>query len=222
VTLANNGSAPLIVAGALLSGLKPGDYLLDKRECQQPVAPGSSCQIGVRFDPQTPGVSSASLTVLTNAPTPPPAVALSGTGGPLPQGPTGSTGPTGPTGPMGRTGATGARGPTGPRGPAGKLALITCKTTIQKVRGRTRRFQKCKSRLVAGTVIFTTVSSSVPATISRRGVIFATGASLPTSGGGTVLVMANRRALHFGSYTLTLRTRRGRRSIVRRIPITIC
>jgi hypothetical protein len=70
----------LIVSGVLLGGYKPDDYLIGNR-CQRPVAVGASCQIGVRFAPQTKGKSSATLTLLTNAHTPPLPVALSGTGG---------------------------------------------------------------------------------------------------------------------------------------------
>ena len=71
--------------------------------CQQPVPPGASGQVGVRFAPQRLGASSASLTLLTNAPSAPAAVALSGTGGPPVQNPAGtipgtiSQGAAGPT-----------------------------------------------------------------------------------------------------------------------------
>ena len=88
LTVTNNGSAPLVVSGVLLGGSNPGDYLVDNR-CQQPVAVGSVCQIGVRFDPQATGASSADLTLLTNALTAPAPVSLSGIGGSLPTGPTG-------------------------------------------------------------------------------------------------------------------------------------
>jgi hypothetical protein len=79
LNVTNHGSAPLIVSDVLLGGLRPDDYLINDR-CKRPVAVGASCQIGVRFAPQVKGKSSATLTLLTNARTPPP-VALSGTGG---------------------------------------------------------------------------------------------------------------------------------------------
>ena len=113
VTVADNGDAPLIVSGVQAGGADPGDYLISDR-CQTPVAPGSSCQIGVRLDPQQQGASSATLTLLTDAPTAPGPVALSGTGtAPT----TGAPGPQGPAGP---------RGATGPAGPAG---AIVCRNT---------------------------------------------------------------------------------------------
>jgi hypothetical protein len=62
LTVTNNGSAPLLVAGVLVSGPDPGDYLIDNY-CQQPVAAGSSCHVGVRFAPHAEGASSATLTL---------------------------------------------------------------------------------------------------------------------------------------------------------------
>jgi hypothetical protein len=73
----NNGSAPLVVSGVVLGGSDPGDFLVGGR-CQQPVAPGSSCQVGVRFHPQLSGARSATLTLLTNAASAPQPVALAG------------------------------------------------------------------------------------------------------------------------------------------------
>jgi Ca2+-binding RTX toxin-like protein len=77
LTVTNKGSAPLVVSGVQLGGDDPDDFLVGDR-CQQPVPVGSSCQVGVRFHPQATGARSATLTVLTNAPSPPAAVALSG------------------------------------------------------------------------------------------------------------------------------------------------
>jgi hypothetical protein len=79
LTLTNHGSASLIVSGVILAGTDPSDYLVEDG-CQQPVAPDDGCTIEVRFDPQAAGASSATLTLLTNAPTAPAVVALSGTG----------------------------------------------------------------------------------------------------------------------------------------------
>jgi Glycine rich protein/RTX calcium-binding nonapeptide repeat (4 copies) len=75
LTVTNNGSAPLDVSAVLLGGSDPGDFLFNDR-CQQPVAVGSSCEVGVRFSPQVSGARSATLTLLTNAAIAPPAVAL--------------------------------------------------------------------------------------------------------------------------------------------------
>lgn len=77
LNVTNKGSAPLVVSGVLLGGVDPGDFLVADR-CQQPVPVGSSCEIGVRFAPQAAGGRSARLILLTNAPSAPAEVALSG------------------------------------------------------------------------------------------------------------------------------------------------
>ncbi len=95
VTVTNHGDASLLVTGVQTGGADPGDYLVSDR-CQQPVAAGNSCQVGVRFSPQQQGPSAATLTLLTDALTAPAPIALSGTGtAPT----TGTTGPQGPAGP---------------------------------------------------------------------------------------------------------------------------
>ncbi len=205
VTVTNNGSAPLIVSGTVLGGSNTGDYLIDDG-CQEQVAPGSSCSDGVRFDPQSAGASSATLTFLTNAATPPPAVSLSGSGGSLPQGPPGIQGPT---------------GKTGPAGPAGKIELVTCKTVIHKAKGHRRTVEKCTGRLVSGVVKFTTTGAIVRATVSRAGVVYAHGASVPTVGGGSLLVLREARHLTRGTYTLTLRRRHDHRWVTQRVRIAL-
>ena len=65
VTVTNNGSAPLVVSGASVSGADPGDYLINDR-CRSPVSVGASCVVGVRFAPQVQGPSSAMLALQTN------------------------------------------------------------------------------------------------------------------------------------------------------------
>lgn len=75
LTLANSapsGSADLTVQAITITGANPGDYLISQNGCQQPIAPGDSCQIGVRFAPQAQGQSTATLQILTNAPIVPP------------------------------------------------------------------------------------------------------------------------------------------------------
>lgn len=117
VTVTNHGDASLLVTGVQTGGADPGDYLVSDR-CQQPVAPGNSCQVGVRFSPQQQGPSSATLTLLTDALTAPAPIALSGTGtAPT----TGTTGPQGPAGP---------KGPAGPQGPAGAAGRVVCQNTV--------------------------------------------------------------------------------------------
>jgi hypothetical protein len=140
-TITNNGSAPLIVSGFVLSGTDGDDFLTSTDTCHALVPPGSSCSVAVRFAPQAQGSSSAMLTALTNAPTNP-VVSLAGVAGPLPEGPTGPEGPQGPEGSTGPIGLHGSEGPTGPQGldglsgptgpqgaegPPGRDARVACK-----------------------------------------------------------------------------------------------
>jgi hypothetical protein len=99
------------------------------------------------------------LTVLSNAPTSNP-ITLSGTAGPLPQGPPGSngtdgtSGATGATGAAGAAGATGAPGPqgplgaVGPQGLPGKDAKVTCKVR-RSSKGRVKIKVTCEVALVS-------------------------------------------------------------------------
>jgi hypothetical protein len=157
--------------------------------CDGGVAVGASCKIGVRFAPQAQGASSATLTISTNAPTQPAAIALSGTGGPLPQGPKGST------------------------GASGKVELVTCQivTKTTKVHGRTRKTttKKCTTKLVSSPVKFTTAAAD--ATLARGRIVYGTGTAVAT-GGVRKLSLTMRRHLIAGRYSLTLRYRSGHRT----------
>jgi DNA-binding beta-propeller fold protein YncE len=113
------------------------------------------------------------------------------------QGPTGtgSAGEKGVNGPVGATGPAGPTGAQGPQGPAGKVELVTCK----KVKGK----QHCTTKLVSGTVRFTTAGRAAQATLSRHGVVYAAGTAR-TAHGRTSLRLLPVRRLRPGRYTLTL------------------
>lgn len=208
LTVTNNGSAPLIVSALTLDGADPGDYLL-VNGCQAEVAPGASCQIGVRFAPQAAGPSSANLTLTTNAPSAVAPVSLSGVGGTLPQGatgptgPTGATGATGPTGATGATGTAGATGPAGATGAAGKAELVTCKTVVRRGGGARRTELSCTIKPVSRTIHFTTRGTLVPATLSRGTTVYATGLGGYTAK-SIALLLRPARKLTAGRYTLRI------------------
>lgn len=122
ITVTDNGSSPLDLAGIQPGGADPGDYLISDG-CIAPVAPGASCVIGVRFAPAAEGQSSATLTLISNS-SDTLAINVSGTGTPASAGATGPAGPAGPAGPSGLQGATGPRGATGPAG------TIVCRNTL--------------------------------------------------------------------------------------------
>jgi hypothetical protein len=209
VTVTNNGSAPLVVLGFATSGTNPDDFFTSTDSCGGQIAPGSSCTVKVRFAPQAQGSRSATLSILSNAPTST-TVALSGTAGPLPQGPAGATGATGVTG------ASGATGATGPRGKSGQIELVTCKVVTVKVKGKKVKRNKCTTKLVSGTVKFTTSSVVRRASLTRDGVLYATG--VVTKNGLNLHALRRVRA---GRYTLTLRYRQGHRQVTTRSQITI-
>jgi hypothetical protein len=211
VTLTNNGAGVLTVTGLQLGGADPGDFFIGSSTCGGQIASGSSCLVTVRFAPLGQGSRSATLLISGNDPASPAMVTLSGSGAPLPQG------------------ATGAQGPAGPQGPAGKIELVSCKTvtkTITKLVKHKRHKvrvtrQQCTARLLTGTVKFTATGVAAQASISRAGVVYANGTSVPTGSGSTQLVLNSLRRLRSGRYTLTLRSRQRRRWTTHRSTITI-
>ena len=123
----------------------------------------------------------------------------------------------------------GPSGLTGRRGPAGKVELITCKTVnrteIKKINGKRRKVrvkrQKCTSRLVSGKVKFTIGQRRHPRhdfpqahRLRHRSPPVKRKTKLAT-------VVTELRPLRPGRYTLTLQSRHGRRSMIRRTQITI-
>jgi hypothetical protein len=127
----------------------------------------------------------------------------------------GPKGATGPAGTNGTNGANGARGATGPRGPAGEIELVKCKA----VKHKKKTVQVCTTQLVSRRVKFTT-SRTVRASLSRDGVLYATGAAARIHGRMRLLLTLRRR-LEAGRYTLAL-TRRQRRGLnTSHRPITI-
>jgi hypothetical protein len=202
LTVTNAGSAPLVVSAVELGGADPADYLVADG-CQEAVAAGASCAVSVRFAPQAEGASSATLTLVTNSVAALPAVALSGTGTEMPAGPAGAT------------------GPSGPAGPPGRVELVRCHTVAKIVARGHRKVrvtrQACSTKTVSGTAKFTATAASEHATLSRGGLVYASGGPGATGG----LVLRARRALAPGAYTLTLRTRRGKRVLTTRQRVVV-
>jgi FG-GAP-like repeat/Abnormal spindle-like microcephaly-assoc'd, ASPM-SPD-2-Hydin/FG-GAP repeat len=76
VTVTNTGNATLNIAGASAS---PGDFGV-LSVCNNPVAAGASCTIGVFFDPTASGTRTGALKITDNAGNSPQTVALTGSG----------------------------------------------------------------------------------------------------------------------------------------------
>jgi hypothetical protein len=127
--------------------------------------------------------------------------------------------------------SSGPQGVPGARGPAGKpgqVELVTCTTvtaTVLKTRhGKRVRVkvtkQLCKAKLVSGPVKITIAGAADRASLTRAGVVYATGYAYRTrSGPQTRLIAA--RPLTPGRYTLTLTHRTHGRRITTRRQITI-
>jgi virginiamycin B lyase len=214
LTLTNNGQQALFINGLTLAGANPGDFAITSNGCLRSVAPSESCQLTVSFAPQGQGARSASLQIFSsdfaNSPF---QVPLSGVGGQLPQGPQGTNGSNG------APGQTGQVGPNGTPGPAGQIELVTCKTVTQRKGKKSVKRQVCSGRLVTGKVSFTTGSERD--TLSRGGVVYATGSSVSSAADRAGLTLVPLRRLGPGRYTLTRRVRRGPRWVTRRSDITI-
>lgn len=121
-------------------------------------------------------------------------------GEPGPAGSGGGTGPAGPVGPVGPAGVAGPAGAAGPAGPAGNVELVTCKKVGKK--------QQCTTKVVSGTVKFTTKGFAARAVLSRHGAIFAEG-DASSAHGGLSLRLSPLRKLTRGRYELTLITGSG-------------
>ena len=141
VTLSNSTDATLPVAVRLSGNVD--DMLISRNGCTGGVPANDSCAVAVRFAPTATGPRAATLTLDPAGPQSTD-VALSGTGGALPQGPSGPAGPTGATGP---TGAPGPAGATGPAGPRGRDARVRCAVAKRK-KGSRRVRVTCRVRLV--------------------------------------------------------------------------
>jgi hypothetical protein len=177
----------------VLTGVQLGgdnpDDFLVTSRCQQPVAAGSSCQVAVRFAPQGSGERSATLRLVANTTRAPTTVSLSGS-------------------------ATGVS----VGAPRQNVELMACQLKTRKARPRTKR-EVCTGELIHGKIDFNTGGAWTRATIKRRHLVYATGASIPAAHGGTELLLNARRALKPGNYLLTLRTRRAGRWVTRRLPL---
>jgi N-acetylneuraminic acid mutarotase len=90
-TVENDGTAPLNVLGVATAGANPADFEARSRCGAEPVAPGGSCTVIVRFAPLFQGLRTATVELADNAPLTPQRVLVSGYGaGPNVWVPTGS------------------------------------------------------------------------------------------------------------------------------------
>jgi galactose oxidase len=159
-----------------------------------PVSDPTSGPTAPPTSPPTSLPTSPPASVLTSPP------ALSATGVSLAQLPTGSMG---------------AMGATGTGGPAERIELVLCKT---ENKGKATR---CSTTLVSKSVKLKAGRAVARASITRAGVLYATGSGLRTAQGGWRLLLSDRRTLIPDRYTLTIKTREGKRWKTERRSITL-
>ena len=135
---------------------------------------------------------------------------LTGTAGPLPQGPPGTNGTNGATGANGTDGAqgpSGPAGPTGPQGAPGRDATVTCKG---------KKKIKCSVAFTASRT-----SRSASARLSRAGQTFARGAAYVDDGQAKVPLLA-KGAIPAGRCLLTVKVVDGKgKTVVTRRRVVI-
>src|SRR5579875_2909570 len=208
VTITGAGQGQTTLGQVSVGGTDAGDFLVVDDQCSwQTLNPGSSCTVGLRFAPQADGATVRDATLKVpyeagpNAPAgaalPATGVAgdaLEGTAQPAASGSAGAAGPQGPAGAPGRAGSD------------GRIELVVCTALTTRGRhGGSRRLtaQRCRARLVSGTVTFN-ASSVERATLTRGRIVYAVGVAR-----GAFAQLRLRRALRAGTYTLTERGRRG-------------
>ncbi len=201
ITLTNTGGTPLQISSTTFAGSTPAlesdhpeDFMIGSSSCLGKIAFEQTCQLTVRFAPQSPGTSTATLQIAGNMGAGPTTIALSGTGGSLPQGEAGAAGVSG----KGTQGPAGPAGPQGERGPAGYPAVYECHPRQGDGKFKTACFVRVMS-----------VSQSVMrATLKRGSTVYASGPANGTQHGKDLLLLATRH-VPAGRYTLELISRHG-------------
>jgi virginiamycin B lyase len=199
VTIANRGEAPLRLSGRI-TGPDTDDFVLSSSTCDGAVAPGATCQIGVRFAPGATGARTATLELDSNDATHTPLdVALTGSGSdPL----AGAPGPAGPTGPAGAPGAT------GPAGPAGPASRVVCRNTAAAR-------LLCDVLFPAGTWTASATRAVAARFVLRHGHHVVRQGRLKISSRGRARLVLTPRPRH-GTYRLTVTVGHRHRVVVRR------
>jgi hypothetical protein len=236
IVVSNIGAQALSMWGLSLGGANAADFVVTANACSgRTLAFSQSCTISVRLTPSSAGVRTATIALSDNEPSastipltgtgvagasgPPGTDGTNGTNGTNgapgatgaagPPGTNGVPGATGAAGPPGTNGVAGATGAAGPPGPAGKVELVTCKSVTTGTGKHKRTVQKCTTKLTSSPVKFTAATADRRASLSRAGVIYASGYTRRTRVGLQTSLVAARK-LARGRYTLTLRYGRQR------------
>lgn len=190
VTVTNAGTEPLTVTGFTFAGASANDFSLASWGCGGSVAPGSSCQLGIRFAPEAAGLRAATLTVLSDDPAGAAGVPLTGTG--TQSSPATPASPTTP-------GSPATPGWSSVPKKLGAVQLLSCR----------KAHTRCTRRRLSPNAKFVMAAIATRGSLARRGTVYATGVS---SHG--LLVLRARRTVPVGTYTLTL-VQGGHQTVVR-------
>jgi hypothetical protein len=221
ITLTNGGGNPLAIDAESFADSEPAletdhpeDFLIDSSGCLGKIAYEASCQIHVRFAPQGTGTRTARLQIAGNMGEGPTMIALTGSGGTLPQGEAGATGETGARGQTGAPGETGETGAGGPAGEPGKPGAPGPQGE-RGPRGLTATYM-CHPRRLHGhyaEACFVSVPSAsraaTKASLRRGAVVYASGSFHDTAASAGGLLLKASKKVPAGRYTLILTSRRG-------------
>ncbi|MFZ1924598.1 MAG: choice-of-anchor D domain-containing protein, partial [Solirubrobacteraceae bacterium] len=238
ITIANTGGNPLQISGITFAGSPsplptdaPEDFLIGSSTCFGSIAYEESCQVTVRFTPQSEGAQTGTLRILGDMGAGPTVVTLAGTGGALPQGHQGATGTEGSQGTSGMQGAkgetgaggqAGATGLQGPAGEAGKTGAIGPQGSIgpqgpkgeRGPRGLTATYvchpRQRNGKYKEACFVSVTVPPGVTASakVERHGVTYASAIVGRTTSASVLLLKAERK-VPAGRYTLVLTGKHG-------------
>ncbi len=213
IVLTNTGGNPLAISAATFGDSSPAlesdhpeDFMIDSSGCLGEVAFEASCELTVRFAPQGTGTRTATLRIAGDMGAGPTTIALSGTGGDLPQGPQGDPGTSGAKGDPGTSGAKGepgakgakgSRGRVGPRGAQGPQGLTA--TYVCHPRRRHGSFREA-----CYVSVRSASASAKKATLERDGVVYASGTFAAASAHAGGLRLTASRKIARGRYTLVL------------------
>jgi hypothetical protein len=151
VTVTNLGTVPLAVSQATFGGASAGDFFFGSWGCGGSVAPGSSCQLSVRFAPSASGSRAATLDIVSGD-----------LGGPFSVQLTGSGAQSSPATP-GTAPTTPVTAPPPTR--FGTVELLSC------------RKGHCTSRRLSSNAKFVLAPTATRGSLTRRGTVYAAGVS---------------------------------------------
>jgi hypothetical protein len=126
-------------------------------------------------------------------------------------------GPAGPAGPIIHAGQSSL---TGSRGPTGTVTVLRCHTVSKDEHGRVVLHVLCTYQAVREGALAVKGTSTARANLLRGAIVYATGTQVGNTNGRSQLILADKRPLRSGRYTLQLRAGHARHATTTTITIT--